>query len=426
MVEIEGGEVLVTNTAKFGKVCGRYGLFSPGATRRVPMSFIAEYGADTELKLDFSLLADHFRTRTQDGRVCMDWWCPLSMIDGYGRHALGIYQGLQALSVDVRLRASWIVSDRLHVPTEWHLLAKQNQTAVPSKVAVAMTLPYDPILYDNPSQIRIALTQFETDHMPKVHVEKINLCDHLIVTSSFQPAMMRRSGVRIPISVLTPGVDTEFFRYVPRARDGLFKVLILGALTGRKNPLGAIRIFQEASGGAPDWRLTIKSRRADGIGRVAQVASQDPRISVIIRDDPPANVLTFYARHDALLWPSKGEGCGLPPLEAMATGMEVVSSNNSGMADFVEERWAWPIPTKGMERSGDVPGGFGKDYVATYGDTGSWWVPDEKQAVTQLRRCFDAWYRGQGKGQLASQYVRARHTLELQARSVLEVVNRYV
>src|SRR2546430_7900170 len=37
----------------------------------------------------------------------------------------------------------------------------------------------------------------------------------------------------------------------------------------RKNPLAAIRIFQRASEGNPDWTLTLKTRNAEGINKVS-------------------------------------------------------------------------------------------------------------------------------------------------------------
>src|SRR5262249_3043826 len=110
-------------------------------------------------------------------------------------------------------------------------------------------------------------TQFETDHVPDFHVRSVNRLDHLIVTSHFQPEVWRRSGARrdLPISVLTPGVDTDFFAFRERLPGPQFRVLILGALTARKDPITAVRAFQEASRGDDSWRLTIKTRRADGI-----------------------------------------------------------------------------------------------------------------------------------------------------------------
>jgi glycosyltransferase involved in cell wall biosynthesis len=301
-------------------------------------------------------------------------------------------------------------------------------------------VPYDECLTGHQSVYKLVITQFETDTIPDFHIKAVNKADHLITTSSFQPEIWRRCGIRasIPITVLTAGIDTDYFSYQRPEPDGTFKVLMLGALTGRKDPLAAIRIFQEASGGDPSWKFTIKTRQADRLDLVARELGiagkiqqpfrgrgrRDPRIELIISDDPPDAVRGYYQSHDALLWPSKGEGVGLPPLEAMSCGMEVVMSNNSGMADYALASHCWPIPTDRMEPA-DGPDGFSREYVIAFGDVGSWWVPSEEKGARQLRRAFEAWKLGRGKGAKAAAYVRAKHTLEHQGQSVLNVVEQY-
>ena len=189
--------------------------------------------------------------------------------------------------------------------------------------------------------------------------------------------------------------------------------------------MGAIRIFQQASEGNSDWRLCIKTRNADGIKGVEQLASYDKRIEVIKGDIHPSYVVRYYHNFDVLLWPSKGEGCGLPPLEALSTGMEVVCSDNSGMMDFIDENHAYPIKTERMEPA-NIPGvGFSKDYELNYGRVGQWWCPSESHGVSQLKKCFDNWYKGNGKGEKAAKYVRENHTLKHQAISVLKVIMKY-
>src|SRR5439155_21310212 len=135
--------------------------------------------------------------------------------DGYGRHALSVYQGIvQSGCAEATLRESWITSTWVeHIDAGILSLAQASYRKLPAKVAVAFTLPYDPRGYDTQSLIHIWITQFETDHMPERHVEKINKADHLIVTSKWQEAMMKRSGVAIPISSMVAGVDTDYFAY---------------------------------------------------------------------------------------------------------------------------------------------------------------------------------------------------------------------
>jgi glycogen synthase len=55
-------------------------------------------------------------------------------------------------------------------------------------------------------------------------------------------------------------------------------------------------------------------------------------IPFVKREDIPA----VYAGHDVFVFPSLVEGMPLTLLEAMATGLPVVTTNTCGMADVVE------------------------------------------------------------------------------------------
>jgi glycosyltransferase involved in cell wall biosynthesis len=458
VIDTEHRLLRVTNQLELPQKLGRWTI-QPNQTVEVPLSFLEEFGSVKGISIDFSGVQEMLRTHDEEGHLAFDFRCPLSMIDGYGRHALAIWQGLQQIGAAPVLReVDW--HDKLSLPPETLAEARANASRLPCRIGVCMSVPYDWHHHEGGSTYSISITQFETDRVPEYHVQAMNRVDHLIVTSHFQPDVWRRSGLRkgLPISVLTPGVDTDYYAFRERRRDGAFKVLIVGALTARKDPITAVKAFQEASNGDDSWRLTIKTRRADGVLRLLDAlgvphpdkqlpdsmrpqayawkgaAPVDPRVEVWISDDPPERIRDLYWSHDCFLWPSKGEGCGLPPLEAMSTGMEVVMSDNSGMADYAFDDHCWPVGASHMEPA-DGPGGFshtrvvdGKEvpgYVEVYGSVGNWWVPDFKQLVRQLRRAHEAWAKGRGKGARAAQYVRAHHTLAHQAHSVLKVVERY-
>lgn len=396
----------------------------PNVPVRLPLEFLGTYGQLPGVEWDFSEMAANLLDRNESGAPVIDWTSPLSGVDGYGRHAVWLIRSLLAQGAELRVHDAGL-TDTDFLPTDIRELTNRSGRRLPARTAVTFTLGFDPALYNRPSPIRIAITQFETDTLPRVHAQNINRCHHVLVTSSFQVGVFRKSGVTMPISVMTPGIDVDYFPLVEREKVGLFRVLLLGALSPRKNPAGAIRVFQGASDNNPDWRLTIKTRHSPGIDQLRRMIYGDPRIQLVVGDDSPDESRARYYEHDCFLWLSKGEGVGLPPMEAMATGMEVVCSDNSGMSDYLNKRVAWPVRTDHME-SAVGPGVFDHEYVKAYGDVGKWWVPNEAQATAQLRRAFAAWYEGKGKGALAAAHIRNHHTSAHSARDILAVVEQHL
>jgi len=61
-----------------------------------------------------------------------------------------------------------------------------------------------------------------------------------------------------------------------------------------------------------------------------------------------SQLLKLYQRGDCILEVSRGEGFGMPPLEAMATGAVPVVTNYSGMVDFVTPDDGYFIPVDRM------------------------------------------------------------------------------
>lgn len=49
---------------------------------------------------------------------------------------------------------------------------------------------------------------------------------------------------------------------------------------------------------------------------------------------PTWKMPAIYDTHDLFIWPSLREGFGLPPLEAMARGVPVVTTDNGGSREF--------------------------------------------------------------------------------------------
>jgi glycosyltransferase involved in cell wall biosynthesis len=127
------------------------------------------------------------------------------------------------------------------------------------------------------------------------------------------------------ISVIPNGVDEAFSPDGP-AGDGTPYVLFVGALQPRKDPVAAIEALSLADS---DLRLVLVGPDK---GAAAEARRAVARLGLNGRVDFAGHVekttlAALYRGAEALVFPSRYEGFGLPVLEAMASGTPVVASS---------------------------------------------------------------------------------------------------
>jgi len=69
-----------------------------------------------------------------------------------------------------------------------------------------------------------------------------------------------------------------------------------------------------------------------------------PEIQVITKEFTEFEMPQLFKAADAFVLPSRGEGWGMPVMEAMAMGIPAISTNCSGLVDFMNENNSLLIP----------------------------------------------------------------------------------
>lgn len=111
-------------------------------------------------------------------------------------------------------------------------------------------------------------------------------------------------------------------------------VLHVGSNLVRKNREGALRIFARASEGT-DLRLVLAGQAlTPELLRLADKLQIRSQITSIV--GPSIEIIeALYNRAVALIFPSRFEGFGWPPIEAQACGCPVVASNIPSLLEAV-------------------------------------------------------------------------------------------
>ena len=168
--------------------------------------------------------------------------------------------------------------------------------------------------------------QGRTRRMHTAKYGNTRTCDAVFVNSAFtgQDVVTLLGVPEERVHVAYPGVDPCFAADGGKADLGGPYLLSVATLEPRKNLGVLVRAFRLL--GREDLRLALVGARGWG----DQPELDDPRIVRLgfVEDDVLAGL---YRGASAFVYPSRFEGFGIPIIEAMASGVPVVSSSHRSM-----------------------------------------------------------------------------------------------
>jgi glycosyltransferase involved in cell wall biosynthesis len=226
---------------------------------------------------------------------------------GYGVAGFNIVQSLQRLG---------------------HQVTFQDPAAV---VEIAMCMP-DFSSWSNKDAYHIQYTPWESTQLKPGWLEAFNEnSDEVWTTSPLIAKWYKEAGVSKPIFVYEHGISKD---WTPRRRkrDNRLNILHVGEPAVRKGGQMVYEAFREVFDGREDVHLTIKAwnrsnvRHYKGQNIIGLPHEVTPNVTTIYNDFNTAEMVFLMHRHDALVYPSWGEGFGFIPLEAMATGLPTIVS----------------------------------------------------------------------------------------------------
>ena len=304
-------------------------------------------------------------------RICVRG--PLLSISGYGNHTRQVYRWISS-TTDHEIKTQilpWGI-------TPWHInpsaesgmigkimresIALDNNETFDVSFQVQLPNEWD----HNLARFNVGVTAaVETDICNPMWVQRCNMMNLIVVPSQHTKDTIQRSGqLTTPIVVIPESFPDAFLQEniesfdIPNLRTK-FNFLIFGQITGtnaysdRKNTFFALKWLMEEFAGDKDVGIILKTNhgRNTSIDRVA-VRGMLKNIVKEIKSDVPVYLLHGAMTEDeiaglylnenikALVAPTRGEGYGLPLLEASAMGLPVIATNWSGHKDFLDKgKW---------------------------------------------------------------------------------------
>ena len=242
----------------------------------------------------------------------------------------------------------------------------------PEGVAVWVTTPnHARGWYDG--QWKVLSTMWETMSLPEGFREGLHNFEQLVVPSAHNLELFQsfhENVYQVPL-----GVDGWEWRPRPRRPPTNRFVFLVCGNGARKGVDLAVKAFQKLfNGGSLYPRPVLQIKSASPVD--APLGTGIQHISGFLSDSEEQEL---YAQAHCFLAPSRGEGFGLQPLQAIASGLPTVLTDAHGHAGFA--RLGWPIPA-----------GRSKADYFLHGDGGEWWEPDLDALcgrMEQIYRSYD-------------------------------------
>ena len=264
---------------------------------------------------------------------------------GYGIANLAWVKYLKRLKVDVSVNAKFVPlpgTDEYKVltPEERRMFKRPYKK---QRIGIIETTPFNFNLLD--TDIKIANTMAETDKIGPEWVLACNLMDQIIVPNEFYKKVFKQCGVEKPIEVIPHGVNTELYKFYARPKREYFTFGSCGYLNNRKGAIEIIRAFASEFDIEEPVKLRLHTTDPD-LGWYKN--QTDPRIEITDELWPFNKLNEFYQSLDCFVFPSRAEGIGYPPREAMATGCPAILMNYSGLEEIAD--LGYKLKPDGFER----------------------------------------------------------------------------
>jgi glycosyltransferase involved in cell wall biosynthesis len=168
----------------------------------------------------------------------------------------------------------------------------------------------------------------------------------------------------------------------------------------RKAPDVLLRAFSAAFSGREDVLLLLRVANHDGDLDVSEeienlrLPEGGPKVALLYNQHIAHDTLgTLYRSADAFVLPTRGEGWGMPILEAMACGLPTIATAWSGQTEFFGEAVGYPVPPKAL-----VPA----DAKCPYYEGFRWAEPDFDALVAAMRRVVENREEARLRGEAAA------------------------
>lgn len=223
------------------------------------------------------------------------------------------------------------------------------------RIIILHTTPNVYHQFFEPSKYHIGRVFWETTKLPEDFIKNIQFCDEIWTGSEFNKQALRNSGITRPIYVIPQAVydevNVETIKPYKVANTDDYKFYSIFEWTERKNPLTLLTAFWQEFENTEGVSLTIKTY-VDNFSKEKReeitMAIQTLKYKLGLQRYAPVHlyrnlmdreqIYRFHKTFDCFVSAHRGEGWGIPQMEALLVNNCVISTGCGGIHEYLENK----------------------------------------------------------------------------------------
>lgn len=229
--------------------------------------------------------------------------------------------------------------------------------------------------------------QTNNQHRPEFFCNQFT--DYMLTPSDYSRQIMYYCSVQKDIYLYPHGINFNIFKSIKRERSLPFTFVYAGELTKRKGAQDVIKAFIDVFGiDNQNVQLLLRANthmmylESD---EIRDLASKSKNIHIHWKNEGQEDFVSYLHAGHVFMYPSRADWYGLPPMEAIATGMPTIATSTNGYYEFIKDMII-PVITKPCEIGDQHP------YFK-----GNWNEPDQYDLRDAMRNVINEYEKHSNK-----------------------------
>jgi GT2 family glycosyltransferase/glycosyltransferase involved in cell wall biosynthesis len=357
---------------------------------------------------------DHYDKRYDQGLL---WHSLFAAQTGYATSSRELVRVLDQQGIDVRTACIFgtdYTEPKTNDPRIDQLLSRPKDLSFPQVVYSQADA-----FVKNSGRYKIGFSMHETDRLPADWVNQCNQMDEIWTPSHWGADVFRASGVTRPLHVIPLGFNPDYFHPGIQGRKPQNRFVFLSVFDWieRKGPDILLRAYLKTFRPSDDVLLLLKVNNSDPYfdlqRHLTDLVGSGPHPAIVLLHNQQIAAAQFgslYKSADCFVLPTRGEGWGMPTLEAMACGLPVISTGSGAQSEFLHEQVGFPLNIRGFSQA--------ITRSPYYAGT-RWAEPDSDHLCELMRYVYENPAKAQAIGAQAAAEVHQRWTWSQSAKRII-------